>query len=325
MRGLFLATAVLAALASASVAADRTLKMATVAPSLGTAITMATFANVVNDNLEGIEIEVSGGGAATLHMMEVARGNLDLSMTSPVVYDLMADGRAMYAGHPDAPDLARNLQLLMWYPHGAFHFAVRADSDIEMLDDIEGATVFLGPQGGGAYNATRGWIEATTGLVAGQDYTAIKANWQTGYQAFLDGKVDVYVSGCLDPCGQFIRFAETEALRFIGPESHEGAAVDRFLGPWRLRAQVPAGLYDRQANTGPVMSFDTVVGIGVRADLDEDTVYRMTKAFWDNIDQVTSDAPWARALDIRFAVDRRGLIDLHPGAARYYREVGALR
>ena len=36
------------------------------------------------------------------------------------------------------------------------------------------------------------------------------------------------------------------------------------------------------------------VGIGIRADLDEETVYKITKTFWDNLDQVTSDAAWAK-------------------------------
>jgi hypothetical protein len=60
--------------------------MATIEPSLGQAITMATFANVVTDKLGDVEIEVAGGGAATLHMIEVGRGNLDMSMTSPTIY-----------------------------------------------------------------------------------------------------------------------------------------------------------------------------------------------------------------------------------------------
>ena len=310
--------------ATAGHADDITLRMATIEPSLGQAITMATFANVVTDNLDGIAIEVSGGGAATLHMMEVARGNLDLSMTSPVIYNLMSAGKAMYANEPEAPELAKNLSLLMWFPYGAYHFTVRADSDIVTLDDIEGASVFLGPQGGGAYSAASGWIEATTGLVAGEDYDAIKANWATGYQAFQDGKIDVYVNGCLDPCGTYIQFTETEDIRFLGPESDQGEAVETFLGQWRYRAEIPAGLYDGQKNDGPVISFDTAVGIGVRNDLDEETVYRLTKAFWDNIDQVTSDAPWAEALDLSFAASKRGLMELHPGAARYYREAGVL-
>lgn len=322
MRRLTLTAITAIALAASANAEDKTLKMATIAPSLGQAITMATFANVVTDNLDDIAIEVSGGGAATLHQMEVGRNNLDFAMTSPVIYNLMSAGKAMYKNEPEAPELAKNVDLLMWFPYGAYHFAVRADSDIQMLDDIEGTSVFLGPQGGGAYNAARGWIEATTGLVAGEDYEAIKANWQTGYQAFLDGKIDVYVNGCLDPCGQFIQFTETEDLRFIGPESADGEAVDKWLGKWRYRADVPAGMYDGQKNDSAVVSFDTAVGIGVRADLDEETVYKITKAFWDNLEQVTSDAPWAKALSAEFAASKRGLMELHPGAARYYREAG---
>ncbi len=310
--------------AGAAKAEDITLRMATIAPNLSAAITMATFANVVTDNLDGVAIEVSAGGAATLHMMEVSRGNLEMSMTNPVVFSLMADGRAMYAKEPEAPALSENLQLLMLYPYGQYHFAVRADSDIQVLDDLEGASVFLGPQGGGAYNAARGWVEATTGLVAGEDYEAITANWQTGFQAFLDGKIDVYVNGCLDPCGQFIQFTETEEIRFLGPESHDGEAVDAFLGKFRFRDEVPAGAYKTQRNDGPVMSFNVAVGIGVRADLDEDLVYNVTKAFWDNLDQVSSEAPWARALDVAFAPQNLGRMTLHPGAERYYREVGVL-
>ncbi|MEM5582113.1 TAXI family TRAP transporter solute-binding subunit [Roseibium sp. AS2] len=322
----FLSAVTLAAFLSTTPAhaQSTTLKMATIAPSLGQAITMATFANVVTDNLDDISIEVSGGGAATLHQLEVGRGNLEMSMTSPVIYNLMAGGKAMYKNEAEAPELAKNVRLLMWFPYGAYHFAVRADSDIQVLDDIEGASVFLGPQGGGAYNAARGWIESSTGLVAGEDYDAIKANWATGYQAFLDGKIDVYVNGCLDPCGQFIQFTETENLRFIGPEDAEGEAVDKWLGKWRYRAETPAGLYAGQTNDGPVVSFDTAVGIAVRTDLDEDTVYRITKAFWDNLESVTSDAPWAQALDVKFAASKRGLMELHPGAERFYREAGVL-
>ncbi|WP_270727693.1 TAXI family TRAP transporter solute-binding subunit [Shimia sp. Alg240-R146] len=305
-------------------AEEETLKMATIAPSLSAAITMATFANIVNDHVEGTEIEVSGGGAATLHMVEVARGNLDLSMTSPVVYNLMSSGKAMYAKTPEAPELAKNLKLLMWYPYGAYHFTVRADSDIKTLDDLEGSTVFLGPTGGGAYNGAKGWIASTTGLVAGEDYEAIKANWQTGFQAFMDGKIDVYVTGCLDPCGQFIQITETEEIRFLEPESHEGEAVDKFLGKFRAREDIPAGLYDSQMNEGPVTSWGTHVGVGVRADLDEEIVYKITKAFWDNVGQVSSDAPWAKRLSVKEAALKLGMMELHPGAARYYREVGVI-
>lgn len=315
--------AIVAALAT-PVSAQDTLRMATIAPSLGQAITMATFANIVNDHQDKVTIEVAAGGAATLHMLEVGRGNLEMSMTSPVIYNLMAGGRAMYQNEADAAEASENVRLLMWFPYGQYHFTVRGDSDITVLDDIEGATVFLGPQGGGAFNAAKGWIESTTGLVAGEDYEAITSNWQTGFQAFLDGTIDMYTNGCLDPCQQFLQFTETETLRFIGPDSHEGEEVDKWLGEWRYRAEIPAGLYEGQVNESAVTSFDTAVGIAVRGDIDEETVYEMTKAFWDNIEAVTSDAPWAKALDVEFAASQRGLMQLHPGAERYYREAGVI-
>lgn len=322
MRNLTLAA--VAALITTAVQAD-TLKMATIEPSLGQAITMATFANVVNGNQDAVDIEVAGGGAATVHQLEAARGNLDMYMVSPTIYNFMSNGMAMYKNEADAPELAKNVALLMWFPYGQYHYAVRGDSDIELLDDIEGTTVFLGPAGGGAYNAAAGWIEATTGLVVGEDYEAITANWATGFQAFQDGKVDMYVNGCIDPCQQFIQFTETESVRFIGPESHEGDAVTKYLGNFRYLAEIPAGLYGNQVNEGPVMSNDTAVGIGVRADLDEEAVYQVTKAFWDNVDSITSDAPWAKALSLEFAVQSLADMPLHPGAERYYREVGALK
>ncbi len=272
--------------------------------------------------LTGLRIlDIGCGGGLLAEPM----ARLGATVTGIDVTEAAIIAAATHAKQADAPELAKNVNLLMWYPYGAYHFAVRADSDIQTLDDIEGASVFLGPQGGGAFNAAKGWVASTTGLVEGEDYEAIKANWQTGYQAFLDGKIDVYVNGCLDPCGQFIQFTETEEVRFIAPEDHTGEAVEKFLGKFRYYAEVPAGVYEGQKNDGPVMSFDTAVGIAVRADMDEETVYKVTKAFWDNIDQVTSEAPWAKALNLEFAASKRGLAELHPGAARYYREVGVLK
>ena len=95
MRYSSLAALAIAGLATGALAEDQTLKMATIAPSLGAAITMATVANVITDNLEGVSIEVAAGGAATVHMVEVAKGNLDMSMTRPVVFNLMSAGKAM--------------------------------------------------------------------------------------------------------------------------------------------------------------------------------------------------------------------------------------
>ncbi|MEC8038171.1 MAG: C4-dicarboxylate ABC transporter substrate-binding protein, partial [Pseudomonadota bacterium] len=158
MRKLLIVTAAL--VASSTAIHAETLKMATLPANLPQAVVMATFANIVSSQLNDVNIEVAAGGAATAHMMEVGRGNLDMSMTSPVVWNLMKGGKAMYSKQEAAPTLADSVQLLMWFPYGQYHFTVRADSDIQTLDDLEGASVFLGPTGGGAWNAAYGWVKA---------------------------------------------------------------------------------------------------------------------------------------------------------------------
>jgi TRAP transporter TAXI family solute receptor len=322
MKNFFVTLTAFVMLSSVAQAAD--LKMATLPANLSQAITMATFANIVSSELSEVNIEVAAGGAATAHQLEVGRGNLDMSMTSPVIYNLMATGKRMYAKSPEAPELAKDVQLLMWFPYGQYHFAVRGDSDIKVLDDIEGATVFLGPTGGGAWNSAYGWVKSTTGLDAKTgDYEAIDANWSTGFQAFLDGTVDVYVNGCLDPCGPFLQFTETESVRFLAPEDTSGS--EKFLGAFRYLEDIPAGSYKNQVNEGPVTSVNTAVGIAVNANVSEDIVYRMTKAFWENLDKVTSTAPWATALNVEYAARPQGMITIHPGAARYYKEIGVIK
>ena len=173
-------------------------------------------------------------------------------------------------------------------------------------------------------NIARGWIKPRQAWRSAQTTRLIKASWQTGFQAFLDGKIDVYDSGCLDPCEQFLQLTETEKFCFLGPRDASGAAVDKYLGAFRYREDIPTGAYKGQMNDTPVTSVNVSVGVAVRADLDDETVYQITKVFWDNLDPVTSEAPWAKALNIPYAVAKRGKIELHPGARRYYKEIGAL-
>ena len=147
---------------------------------------------------------------------------------------------------------------------------------------------------------------------------------KTIFQSFLDGTIDMYVTGCIDPCGPFLQITETESIRFVGPEDATGEAVDKYLGKFRYRDAIPAGAYNNQANDSEVISLNTAVGIAVNSNVSEDTVYEITKAFWENIDQVTSEAPWAESLSLEYAATPQGGITFHPGAARFYMEAGVL-
>ncbi len=59
--------------------------------------------------------------------------------------------------------------------------------------------------------------------------------------------------------------------------------------------------------------------LAVRADIDEDTVYNVTKALFENVDKITN----AKGKLIKVENALQGLdLELHPGAAKYFEEKG---
>lgn len=133
-----------------AVAAER-IKMATIAPGTSAYLTMTTFARMVNQGQDAIEIQVDATGAATKHQIELAQGKLDMCMSSPTIYHFMKNQKAMYAILAKAPELSEKVRLIMWFPYGQCHAVTYASDNIRSLEDIRGKKVFLGPPGGGAW------------------------------------------------------------------------------------------------------------------------------------------------------------------------------
>lgn len=84
---------------------------------------------------------------------------------------------------------------------------------------------------------------------------------------------------------------------------------------------IKAGTYPKQDKDVPVIGYST--HIVAACDLPENTVYQMTKTMASNIDAMASVVkaisgvtPKDMALDIG--------VPFHKGAAKYYKEVGAL-
>ena len=59
-------------------------------------------------------------------------------------------------------------------------------------------------------------------------------------------------------------------------------------------------------------------------DLDEETVYMLTKTLWENIGELGESQSNLRGLTPQQAVLDIAGLPLHEGAQRYYREIGIL-
>jgi len=87
--------------------------------------------------------------------------------------------------------------------------------------------------------------------------------------------------------------------------------------PYYTNVTIPPNTYKGQE--AAVETAAVVAMLVIRQDMDEQLVYNLTKALWDNVERL--QAAHARGKDITTATARRGMpITMHAGALRYYRE-----
>jgi len=330
MRGkhLFAATAAAIALTmtvTAPAKAQDFYKLATLGPGSSPYLVMSTFAQLVGQKLPGVTIQVNATGAATQHMIEATKDELDFFMTSPTVFQAFKTKTAMYAKIEDAPERSKLIRNVLAFPIGSYHIITNADSGITKFEDFKGKKLFLGPPGGGATVTMISLVKAITGYEQGKDYELVRLGWEAAAQAVQDDRLDVYANPTIAPSPVIQQIAISKKIRFIGI-SDEALAKDEVKKvtdrPGGVIEMIDPKLYGANvANTSPVRAIATIVSIATRASLADDVVYKITKAFWESAKQSYDRYPWLRNVKLEDAFKDLNA-PLHPGAVKYYQEIG---
>ncbi|HLR73601.1 MAG TPA: TAXI family TRAP transporter solute-binding subunit, partial [Pseudogracilibacillus sp.] len=97
-------------------------------------------------------------------------------------------------------------------------------------------------------------------------------------------------------------------------EDKAQALIDKY--PYYAEDTIPEGTYDLEEDLDTVAVLAMLV---VTDELSEDAVYDMTKAIYENSDDIAHAK--AELISIDSALDGIG-IEMHPGALKYYEEEG---
>lgn len=328
IRGAAVASFVLTGAVGIAQAQEKTFyKMGTFPPGTSANIIHTSWANAVNKHVPNAEIQLSASGPATRHMLAVAAGEMDFSLTSMVSIALMRGQKGPFKNLENGPETASKLLMVFAHPIGARHYIVYDDSPIQSFADFKGKRVFLGPPGGTATQQNIITVRGQTGYEPDEDFELVKLNWGPAIQAFQDRKYDVMMLPGIAPDPRIQQIALTSKIRVIGVDEAQMMAdpgtKNLLANPMNSLIDLAPDAYGgNQTNTGPVKLVNPMVAIAVRADMDADVVYEMTKAYWENIEEAYALAPWmtsAVSLDQALFPIANGL---HPGALRYYREKG---
>lgn len=190
------------------------------------------------------------------------------------------------------------------------HVVTTATSDLETVHDLEGMKLGVPGRGSASTVTTEYQLKAL-----GVDAEFVYAQPDEIRNMLQDGRVDAFwhyvgapYSGVLDLSSQidlkFISFTEEDIQKIAEVE------------PYTSVGNFSSEHYDFiEDNVTIPVTFPTVI---VSSDVDEDTVYEVTKATWENWDEIAELVPAAGQVTINDVTELIGKI--HPGAVRYYEE-----
>jgi TRAP transporter TAXI family solute receptor len=205
------------------------------------------------------------------------------------------------------------------YPE-SIHLVARKGLGIRSVLDLAGLRVSLDEIGSGTLVDAR-LILAAFGLTEA-DLQALYIKPVPAIEQIKAGELDAFFFVGGYPAGAIAELADTAGAELIPIEGPEiDALVDKY--GFFTRTTIPAGTY---GGIGAVRTISVGAQWIVGAAVDEELVYGITKALWHESSRqlLQNGHVQGRYITRETALDGIA-IPLHPGAERYYREVGMIR
>lgn len=278
--------------------------------------TAAAIAKVVSENTDlNLRVVPQGGPVVTIPLVNT--GELEFSVSNSIPAFFAQRGGAMFKDRPQ-PGVKMVAAL---YNLNVGYF-VRADSDIMTLEDLKGREVATEFTKQKVLATMQRAILATAGMTTDDIEGVPVPSGVRGVDDFVAGKIDAGLFSVTS--GAVLKaHAAVGGIRWL-PVPHDDAAQAALV------AKAP-GSYVEQigaAENRPGISEPTGVFAGpfllLAGDgVSEDMVYEVTKLMHENAEALAAAAPQFKTFEPdAMAPDLK--VALHPGAIRFYKEIGQL-
>ena len=281
----------------------------------GTTGTYYGFCNVISSVLKektGAQLTIQSSGASKANILDIDDGIVDMAIVQNDVMDYAYNGTSLF----ENDGAITSFSTLGAVYAEVCQIVARADSGIKTVADLKGKKVSVGDSGSGVeFNAQQilGAYDITF-----EDIDKQNLSFQASADALKDGKIDAFFCTAGAPTVAITDLSTTTGIVLVEIDAEHLAKLQKDYGFYAAYT-VPAGTYnglDKDATTVAVKA--TFI---VSNDLSEETVYQLTKAIYENKDNYVHDK--AKEMSLEYAVSSIS-VPFHPGAEKYYKEVGAI-
>jgi TRAP transporter TAXI family solute receptor len=252
-----------------------------------------------------VTVEESQGSVQ--NVVEAANRSGNYVFTTPPSLVAMAqDGTGAFKGKEN-PKFGE-IRALFPIPSLTMHFVTRADAGIKTFADLAGKTMLIGKGSFGAKEAEKYF--KLFGLEGKVKLANVELN--NAVPALKNGQIDGFATAGSYPAPNVIEAAAATGVHLLS------LSEEQIKQTGQTRFVIPAGTYAGQkadvvTTSLPVIAYTTT-------QMDEETAYQLTRTYWGERAKMAASAPWWAGVNEKMLANIQR--KMHPGALRYYKEVG---
>jgi hypothetical protein len=251
--------------------------------------------------------------ASVANMNAIHAGQLDAGLAGAQSVTQGYEGTGKFVGNKkDKVRVIANL-----YPED-MHLVLANGVKLNSLKDLTGKKVGVAAAGSGTQVSVK-MILKHYGIKADQH----ELNLGQSTQRLADGQIDAFFYAGGWPFAALIQLGSTKGFDLYTFSKDEIKAINGII-PYYVESMIPAGGYENIKHDTPTLAVNGQLVTSV--DQPADLIYGITKALWSKKTRGLLDKGHAKGKAIRLETALKGvLIPLHPGAEKYYKEVGMVK
>ncbi|MGP1256308.1 MAG: TAXI family TRAP transporter solute-binding subunit [Kiloniellales bacterium] len=270
------------------------------------------LAEVINNHVEGYAAVAEVTGASVENMGLIATGDSDFALA---LADVVFQGYTG-TGRFEGSQLPMTRAVASMYAN-MIQIVTLEDSGITSLADLAGKRVSVGAPGSGTEVNAQTILNANG--ITYDDIEEQRLNFNETADALRNGDIDAGFWSVGAPTSSILNLATTNAIRLI-PLSDAERAAAQAESAVMASVNLPGGTYEGVADDVPTLGIPNV--LVVSSEMSDDLAYAVTSAMFENVEELRAVHPAANQTTVEFTLSATP-VPLHPGAIRYYEEIGA--